>query len=174
MLRRTGLMAIVLVLCTLQTGCATLLNDDHQMVAFSSEPDGATIKVDGVAMGKTPSVVPVPRKGGDKIVSFELSDHKTLMVELDNKIAAAGFGNIIFGGFIGAGVDAITGRAGSYQKSLHVVLERGSGTVSVDSQSLKDAKDLAREEFETAESESNSAGQSQGTKSDNWLLEEAD
>jgi PEGA domain len=150
----------IVFVCALSTiflhlgGCATILNGDTQAVAFSSEPDNATVKIDGVAMGKTPCVIPVARKGGDKIIEFELNGYKTLIVELDNQIAAAGFGNILFGGIIGVGVDAVSGRAGSYQKSLHIVLESGVGTITLDSKAIQDQKTDAKEKYVTAKSSS--------------------
>ena len=158
----------------LLTGCATFLNDDHQMVAFSSEPDGATVKVDGVAMGKTPSAIPVPRKGGDKVVSFELDGYKTLMLELDNNIHAAGFGNLLLGGIIGIGVDAISGRAGSYQNTVHVMLERGSGTVSIDSDSLQEAQEKAKEQFEDGSAQAPANENSGEKRSKSWITDRSD
>jgi len=138
------------------TGCATLLNDDHKMVSFSSEPESATVKIEGIAMGRTPCVIPVARKGGDKLVTFELNSYKTLIVKLDNKIGGEGFGNIIFGGIIGIGIDAATGRAGTYQDSLHVILEPGSGTISIDSKDMKEAKDKTKAEYEKSQAQQSS------------------
>jgi len=115
------------------TGCATFLNDDTQPVAFDSEPTGASVAVDGVRQGTTPCVIPVPRKGFDKIVTFEKAGYKTTNFKLKNGLNAAVAGNIIFGGFIGLGVDAISGRGGSYQKSVKVILESGTGVIETDS-----------------------------------------
>ncbi len=131
-MRTLGCFATIVLACWFMGGCATILNGDHQPVSFSSAPENATVTIDGVAMGRTPCVIPVARKGGDKIIQFQLSGYKTVIIELDNKIAAAGFGNILFGGLIGAGIDAASGRAGSYQKSLHIVLEAGTGTINLD------------------------------------------
>ncbi len=169
--------ALVCAYMFMLTGCATILNDDHKMVSFSSEPAEATVMVDGVAMGKTPCVIPVPRKGGDKFITYELMGYKTLIVKLDNKIGGEGFGNIIFGGFIGAGIDAATGRAGTYQDSLHVVLERGSGTVSIDSQDLKESREDVKSQYEQAQTSRDTSNSSTETdvsdysqETQDWLL----
>lgn len=124
MCRFALLMLFALATC-FSGGCATFLNDDHDMVAFSSEPDGATVLIDGVAMGKTPCTLPVPRKGFDKAVEFKRPGYKTVSYELKNGLNLAVAGNIIFGGVIGLGVDAISGRGGEYQPSVHVLMEPG-------------------------------------------------
>lgn len=113
-------------------GCATLINSDDQIVAFNSEPDGATVAVDGVPMGKTPVALPVARKGGSKMITFSKEGYKTINVELPNTLNAALAGNILFGGLIGLGVDAVSGRGGGYQKSLSVMLTKGSGMIELD------------------------------------------
>lgn len=113
-------------------GCATLINSENQSVAFNTEPDGATVSIDGVAVGKTPVVIPVARKGGDKMVQFDLAGYKSVQFKLKNTLDAALAGNILFGGFIGLGIDAISGKGGGYQSSVKVVLERGSGLIIAD------------------------------------------
>lgn len=119
--------------CLTGGGCATLINSENQMVAFNSDPEGATVAVDGVPMGRTPVVLPVPRKGGDKTITFSKEGHQTVQFNLRNTLDAALAGNLLFGGFIGLGIDAISGRGGGYQKSVRVVLPAGSGMIQVDS-----------------------------------------
>lgn len=147
-------LATMVALGVLGGGCATVLNGDHQMVAFSTEPEGALVKVDGVPMGRTPCVVPVPRKGGDKLLMFELENYKTVMTELDNHIHAAGFGNIILGGLVGVVVDAASGRAGSYQDSLHIVMEPGTGTINYDAKAVRTASSSTATPAGTSNSQS--------------------
>lgn len=118
---------VLLLLSLLLTGCATLLNDPEQPVAFDTDPPGAFVSVDGIRMGTTPCVIPVPRKGGDKIISFEKPGYKTEMMNMRNTLDAALAGNLLFGGFIGLAIDGVSGRGGGYQKSLRIVLEPGSG-----------------------------------------------
>ena len=116
-----------LFVCLMLTGCATILNDPEQPVAFDTDPPGAFVSVDGVRMGTTPCVIPVPRKGGDKIISFEKSGYKTEMMNMRNTLDAALVGNILLGGFVGLAIDGVSGRGGGYQKSLRIILEPGSG-----------------------------------------------
>ena len=119
------------------SGCATFVNDSHDNVAFSSDPDGVTVAIDDVAMGKTPCVIPVKRKGGDKTISFKMYGYKTVQYHLDSHMSGSVWGNILLGGVIGLGVDAVTGRGNDFQDSVHVILERGSGTIVINAKQAK-------------------------------------
>lgn len=118
-------------------GCATIINSDDQNVAFTTEPDGATVAIDGVGMGKTPCVIPVPRKGGDKQIMVTRQGYKTVLFTMRNTLDGALAGNILFGGFIGLGIDAISGKGGGYQNAVKLVLEPGEGTITVDAAPAK-------------------------------------
>ena len=102
--------------------CATLLNDATQPVAFSSDPQGAIVSVNGAAMGRTPCTLPILRKGWDKQILFTLEGHKPLNLTLKNTLDGAVAGNFILGGIVGGVVDGISGRGGAYQDSVQVVL----------------------------------------------------
>ena len=102
--------------------CATLLNDATQPVAFSSDPQGAIVSVNGAAMGRTPCTLPILRKGWDKQILFSLDGHKPLSLTLKNTLDGAVAGNFILGGIVGGVVDGISGRGGGYQESVQVVL----------------------------------------------------
>lgn len=117
-------------------GCATIRNEKFKEVAFTSEPSGAVVTVENEAIGETPIVVEVARKGRDKLVEIAFDGYKTVRLNLDRSVE----GKTIFGGLIGISVDAISGKAGTYMDSVHVVLEEGEGVVEIDS------KDLAREQ----------------------------
>ncbi|HVZ94659.1 MAG TPA: PEGA domain-containing protein [Phycisphaerales bacterium] len=107
-------------------GCATILNGDTQSVTFNTDPEGAMVKIDGTSYGRTPVSIPVPRKGFDKQVEVSLEGYKTEMFQLkNNPVNGATLLNILW--FPGAIVDGISGRGGSYQESVRLVLERGVG-----------------------------------------------
>jgi FKBP-type peptidyl-prolyl cis-trans isomerase len=105
----------------LAQGCATILNDATQPVAFSSDPQGAIVTVNGAAMGRTPCTLPIARKGWDKEILFTLDGYKPLNFKLKNSLDGAVAGNII-APVIGTIVDGISGRGGAYQESVQVVL----------------------------------------------------
>ncbi len=92
--------------------------------------------VDAVKMGKTPCVLPVPRRGWNKTITFTKPGYKTVNYTLKNSLDGALAGNIIF--FPGIIVDVISGRGGGYADSVTVLLEPGSGSIEMD------AKDKAK------------------------------
>ena len=114
-------------------GCATVRNDKFKQVEFTSEPSGATVSFDEEVMGTTPCDVQIARKGRDKLVSIELDGYKSVLLNLNRSVE----GKTVFGGLIGMSVDAISGKAGTYSDSVHVVLEKGEGMVEVDSKELE-------------------------------------
>lgn len=122
-------------------GCATIRNEKFKEVEFTSDPSGASVVVEDEVMGATPIVVEVARKGRDKEVSILLDGYKTVRLNLDRSVE----GKTIFGGLIGMSVDAISGKAGTYTDSVHIVLEEGEGVVEMDSKDL----DVLKEEVVT-------------------------
>lgn len=121
-MRNLMMVSFCAVLALSFQGCATILNDATQPVAFSSDPQGAIVSVDGAPMGRTPCTLPIARKGWDKEILFMLDGHKPLNFKLKNSLDGAVAGNIIAGGVVGGIVDGISGRGGGYQESVQVVL----------------------------------------------------
>lgn len=106
-------------------GCATITKEDHQAVAISSEPPGATVLIDNFPQGKTPNLFLIKRKKGDMTVSFTLEGYHPQTIVLDKSINAFGTANLFLGmgAPIGAGVDYMTGKGTDYQERLHVILK---------------------------------------------------
>jgi len=104
------------------TGCATIVKDDSQPVAFSSDPQGATISINGIPRGTTPTTIMVKRSRKKQMIQYDLVGYKSEIFPLDKSVAGMTFGNIIFGGLIGVGVDIATGKATNYEDSVQVKL----------------------------------------------------
>jgi hypothetical protein len=104
------------------SGCATIVKDDSQPVSFSSEPQGATVSINGIPRGVTPTTIMVKRSAKKQMIRFQLDGHREESFKLDKSVAGMTFGNIIFGGIIGVGVDIATGKATNYEESVHVQL----------------------------------------------------
>jgi hypothetical protein len=67
------------------TGCATMtrpLGPGPRDLSVSSEPEGATVSLDGVPVGETPSVISVPQSSSGLLV-FSLEGYKPQQVQLD-------------------------------------------------------------------------------------------
>lgn len=104
------------------SGCATITKDDSQPVAFSSDPQGAIVKINNIPRGVTPTTIMVKRAMKKQMISFEMEGYHSETFKLEKSVAGMTFGNIIFGGLIGVGVDIATGKATNYEESVHVKL----------------------------------------------------
>ncbi|MBA4136279.1 MAG: hypothetical protein C0518_03060 [Opitutus sp.] len=106
----------------LLSGCATILKDDSQPVAFTSDPVGATVKINGASVGQTPTTVMLKHSIKRQMVQIEKPGYHPEAFRLEKKVDALTFGNVIAGGVIGFGVDIATGNATNYAESVHVRL----------------------------------------------------
>jgi len=99
---------IVLLSAMLTSGCATIINGSTQTVEIASEPEGASIMIDGEDFGTTPASVDLKRKTAH-VVSIALPGYETQELTLERKTSGWVWGNIIFGGLIGLVVDISAG-----------------------------------------------------------------
>lgn len=102
----------ILFLTVLATGCASITRGTTDAFATQSTPSGATVSLSNGLTCVTPCAMELPRKHGFS-VTFTLDGYKTLTTNVVPRQAGAGSagmaGNIIFGGLIGAAVDAGSG-----------------------------------------------------------------
>ena len=89
-------------------GCATIIHGSSQELAVTSIPPGARFTVDGEGSNVTPATIKLQRKRDHSLV-FELEGYQTEQITVTHVISGAVAGNILLGGFIGWGVDAISG-----------------------------------------------------------------
>ncbi|MBA3815432.1 MAG: PEGA domain-containing protein [Parachlamydiaceae bacterium] len=90
------------------TSCATIVHGTYQSVGISSNPSNAAVWVDQNYIGNTPILVGMSRKD-NHVVRIELVNFQPYELVLSRQISGWVFGNILFGGFIGLAVDAISG-----------------------------------------------------------------
>ncbi len=117
----------------LAPGCASIVHGSGQEVSISSDPSGAYVFVDGQKMGRTPMSANLKRKRSHQLVVHKdgyKDEDRIIQRVLSGTVA----GNILAGGFIGWGVDAITGAQWRLvPTTLHVKLDplpSGTGPVS--------------------------------------------
>ena len=105
---------LVLVACFVLGGCASVTRGWTEQLSIASTPAGAVATVSGSEghTCTTPCVVQINRASSELQVSFEMPGYEPEVVVLTKELAttgAAGFaGNILLGGLIGMGVDAIS------------------------------------------------------------------
>ena len=90
------------------TGCATIMDGSKQKISFSSNPSNAAVAIDGKNVGLTPLTEDLSTKD-IHTVKMVLAGYHPYEMTLTKKTNSWIWGNIILGGFIGLGVDAITG-----------------------------------------------------------------
>lgn len=99
-------------------GCASIVTGHNQPVSVQAPAcEGASCTLTnskGTWYVKAPGSVTVRRAYGDMIVSCEKEGVPAAITTVASTTKAMAFGNIIFGGLIGVGVDVGTGAAYDY------------------------------------------------------------
>lgn len=111
-------------------GCATVTRGTTNQVQITSEPTGAEVRTSLNHTCTTPCTLTVERKSEFSVV-YNLAGYKEQVVEVKTALAgagAAGFaGNVIVGGVVGMGVDAVTGATLEHiPNPVHAILQRNT------------------------------------------------
>jgi hypothetical protein len=120
----------IVALCALAGGCASVTRGTTENLTIVSTPSGAEAKISGLD-NPTACVTPctvVVKRNADISVSVEKQGYEPQVVQLTKEVppaGAAGFaGNVIAGGLVGMGVDAVTGAATDHKPNpVEVTLE---------------------------------------------------
>lgn len=107
----------IVVVCAVVGGCASVTRGTTENLSIASAPSGAEATISGLD-NPTACVTPctvVVKRNADISVSIAKEGYEPQVVQLTKEIppaGAAGFaGNVILGGLVGMGVDAVTGAA---------------------------------------------------------------
>jgi hypothetical protein len=106
------------------SGCATIIHGTRQEVAFSSSPTGAEVWVDSIKMGETPVIAKLRRKD-THAVKLVLNGYQPYETTITRSVSGWVFGNIVFGGLIGLGVDATEKVTGTLADARTVAQSKG-------------------------------------------------
>ena len=116
--------------CTLLfANCASITRGSKEVLVVDSTPQAASVQLSTGQTGTTPASFKVPRR--DPItVTVTKPGFTPRITVLQSQIAGAGgaamAGNLLFGGVIGAAVDAGTGAMYEHKPNpLNVILEKG-------------------------------------------------
>lgn len=99
---------IFLAAASFASGCATIVSGSSQDVSFNSTPPGASISVDGVQSGVTPSVLKLDT-GTTHAVVLSIDGYNPYSINLKREVNGWVWGNLLVGGLIGLVIDASTG-----------------------------------------------------------------
>jgi hypothetical protein len=128
--KRSALSMATLAALSGLTGCASIVSGTSQVISVetlhtSGNLAGASCKLEndkGVYYVTTPGTVTVHRAYGDMNVKCEKPGFDPGMATVKSSTKAMMAGNIVFGGFIGAGVDAASGAAYDYPALFQVMM----------------------------------------------------
>ncbi len=99
---------LLLICCLLLTSCATIMNGTHQKVTVITDPAGATVS-NGKSYWTTPATIKLARKNEQALFICK-KGYKMQSLRLKRTGSSAVLGNILMpGGFIGLGIDSLTG-----------------------------------------------------------------
>jgi hypothetical protein len=109
------------------TGCATIVKGHSQQINVVTHPPGAVCELlrdgDSVAtVNPTPGTVTVDKSRKDLSVSCRKEGYQPGEGKVASKFHPMTFGNILFGGIIGIGIDAASGAMTEYDESVAVRL----------------------------------------------------
>ncbi len=99
------------------TSCATLFTGTKDSIRFNTEPQGATIYIDGIEQCKTPCTLKVKRSINDTGVEFKLDGFETRLITLSTEFNVVSILN--FGNLLGWGIDAISGAVMKYDRKAY-------------------------------------------------------
>jgi hypothetical protein len=127
---RAGLSVLAIAALSSLTGCASIVSGTSQVVSVetlhsSGAVAGATCKLQndkGVYYVTTPGTVTVHRAYGDMNVKCEKPGFEAGLANVKSSTKGMMAGNILFGGVIGAGVDAASGAAYDYPALFQVMM----------------------------------------------------
>ncbi len=106
-------------------GCSAIFSSGPDPVAFTSEPEGAEVFVNGAKMGTTPLTLQLH---ADKLhtVTYRRQGYKDATVSLTTHVQAGWVVLDIVAGVVGVVIDAATGEWKAFDSGQHFVeLQRG-------------------------------------------------
>jgi hypothetical protein len=117
----------ILFLAALSGGCATVTRGTDSTVGFDSRPSQAEVRTSNGLGCVTPCSL-VVKRNEEFVATFSKPGYRSQQVEVKTQLAGAGAaglaGNILIGGLVGIGVDAVTGAANEHTPNpASVVLE---------------------------------------------------
>lgn len=105
-------LAAIGIVALLNTGCATITRGTTEALIIETTPTGAEVALSTGIRCKTPCSIELKRKNA-VVVDITKDGYDPVRVNVLSQIAGAGAagmaGNVVFGGIIGAGVDAVSG-----------------------------------------------------------------
>ncbi len=124
---KSHVIPLILLSATFMSACSTITQSESQSLALTATYQGNAVEPDcklkndkGAWESKTPSNVTVRKSNEDLEVTCSKEGMPTGILKAVSRAAGSMFGNIIFGGGIGAMIDHNKGTAYDYPNQLPV------------------------------------------------------
>ncbi|MEZ4741793.1 MAG: PEGA domain-containing protein [Bdellovibrionota bacterium] len=115
----------------LLSGCATLFGDKDRSVRVESKPSGATVLLNGMPYGKTPTILQLTNMLSSNMVMLKLDGYEEVTRPVTTSIQPIAFLNLI--NIICWGIDLATGNVMKVDtKVISVDLDKKSATIETD------------------------------------------
>lgn len=143
---------VLMAVTTLGSGCASIVSGHNQSVSVETRSKqgqavaSASCKLvndKGTWFVTSPGSVSVRRSYEDLLVSCEKENQDPGVANVKSSTKAMAFGNIIFGGVIGAGVDVASGAAYDYPTLITVLMGEKVSIDAPPADSTKETKPQA-------------------------------
>lgn len=126
--------AAVIAIAALLSGCASIVNGNNQVISVDARHKGQPVadaacelnNGKGTFFVKSPGTVTVLRAYDDLNVKCIKEGHLSGLASVKSSTKPMAFGNIIFGGVIGAAIDAGSGAAYDYPTLITVIMEEAA------------------------------------------------
>lgn len=138
---------VLMAVSTLGSGCASIVSGHNQSVSVETRSKqgpavmSANCKLSnnkGTWFVTSPGSVSVRRSYDDLLINCEKENQEPGLASVKSSTKAMAFGNILFGGVIGAGVDVATGAAYDYPTMITVLM---GDRITVESPATDKAKE---------------------------------
>ncbi len=125
---RSSLIGIAVAATFTFTGCASIVSGNNQSLSVTTQKNGSDlagakcslVNDKGTWFLTSPGSVTVRRSYGDLAVDCKMDGSDPGLASVKSSTKAMAFGNILFGGIIGVGVDTATGAAYDYPELILV------------------------------------------------------
>lgn len=139
-MHRTLTLAALAGACLLTGGCASIVSGHNQSLSITSRDPAKGVDVAGAKCSlvndkgtwyaTTPGTVTVRRSFNELAVNCNADGLAPGIAMVKSSTKPMAFGNIIFGGVIGAGVDVATGAAYDYPEVIIVTMGQTGGVAT--------------------------------------------
>jgi hypothetical protein len=123
------------VISAFTAGCASIITGTTQQMSFQSNPDGATVSVNGRVIGKTPISTSLKKVSGQSL-AFSKDGYEPISMSLETHLNSWFWGNIVLGGLVGSTTDGVSGAVNEYAPTQYLVTLQPKGSTQLESASV--------------------------------------